>query len=75
MLAEEPRYREVYDRLLEYCVEPRTRAEIEALLQNHPALESPKIYPGYLIDRLESAGGLEWTGKWRTTLAGKGVIG
>ncbi len=75
LLSEEPQYREVFSQILQFCKVAKSRAEIEGLLQGHRALENPKIYPGYLIERLESAGGLEWTGKWQTTRAGKGVIG
>ena len=47
--------------------------EIEALVQNDPVLAALKVYPSFLIEGLEAAGGLEWVGKWRTTEAGKMV--
>ncbi|MDR1728996.1 MAG: hypothetical protein LBT74_13920 [Acidobacteriota bacterium] len=74
LLDEEPAYRDIYRRVLEFCAEGRALPEIEALLRAHPALENPKVYPAYLVDRLEFAGALEWTGdKWQTTATGKPV--
>lgn len=71
LLIEEPAYKEIYQQLLEFCMAPKSTPDIEDLLRAHPMLENPKVYPNYLIDRLETAGGLEWTGQWLTTEAGK----
>ncbi|MDR0842551.1 MAG: hypothetical protein LBP68_03925 [Acidobacteriota bacterium] len=68
LLEEEAVYGDIYRRVLEFCTDGRTLSEIEALLRAHPALENPKVFPAYLVDRLEFAGALEWTGdKWQTT--------
>jgi hypothetical protein len=71
LLQEEPTYKEIYQQLLEFCLLAKSTSEIEDLLRANPVLENPKIYPNYLIGRLETAGGLEWTGQWLTTEAGK----
>jgi hypothetical protein len=71
LLSEDSVYKDIYKQILEFCVAARSISEIEDLLRAHPALEVPKVYPNYLIDRLEDAGGLEWTGNWLTTEAGR----
>jgi len=68
LLDEDPIYADIYRKVLEFCAEDRSISEIEYLLRAHPTLQNPKVYPSYLIDRLEFAGALEWTGKWRTTI-------
>ncbi len=74
LLANEPHYLEIYKQVLAFCQTPRTMGEIDHLLQDNPALENPKVYASYFIDRLEAAGGLEWEGKWRTSEAAKPFI-
>jgi hypothetical protein len=71
LLNEEPAYKEIYQQLLEFCITGKATGEIEGLLCVNPILENPKVYPNYLIDRLETAGGLEWNGQWQTTETGK----
>jgi len=66
-----PDYTEIFRKVLDFCVSGRALPEIEYLLRIQPELENPKVYPSYLIDRLEFSGGLEWNGKWQTTEAGK----
>ena len=67
LLSHEPNYHDVYMQLLATCVSPKTRMEIEAMLQGNPILENPKVYANYFIETLENAGGLEWRDKWQTT--------
>ena len=67
LLEEEPAYVDVYRMVLKFCFEGQSLSDIEYLLRAHPALQNPKVYPSYLVDRLEFAGALEWTGKWRAT--------
>ena len=70
LLIHEHNYYGVYMQLLATCVSPKTRVEIEAMLQGDPILESPKVYANYFIETLENAGGLEWRDKWQTTHMG-----
>jgi len=71
LMDEESVYADVYRMILEFCSVERSLSDIEYLLLAHPALQRPKVYPSYLVDRLEFAGALEWTGKWLTTETGK----
>jgi hypothetical protein len=70
LFEEDVRYKSIYLQILEFCASPRERGEIEELLNGNPALEYPKLYPNYFIDRLEASGGLQWLDKWQTTDAG-----
>ncbi|MCL2877861.1 MAG: hypothetical protein FWF13_03680 [Acidobacteria bacterium] len=74
LLEEEPAYVDIYRMILEFCTVERSISEIEYLLRANPALANPKVYPSYLVDRLEFAGALEWTGKWRATETGKEIL-
>lgn len=78
LIAKEPVYSEVYMQVLKFCHTPRTRAEIEELLEGNPVMvmEEPKVYSKFFIQRLEEAAGLEWVDKkWRTTEAAKRGLG
>jgi len=72
LIAKEPVYSEVYTQVLKFCQTPRTRAEIEELLEGNPALEKPRVTPGFFVQSLEEARGLEWvSNRWRTTEVAK----
>ena len=72
LLEEEPGYVGIYRMILEFCSNERTLDEIENLFIGHPGLQSPHVYPSYLVDRLEFTGALEWTGEgWLITETGK----
>lgn len=71
MSPESAPYREV----LEFCRTPRSREEIETLLQPLCASRVPVVYPSYFIEQLEAVGGLEWDGRWLTTAEGLRQIG
>lgn len=75
LLGEQARYREVYLAVLRFCEAPRTRVEVERLLDGNPLLEEPKVYASYFLQNLEARGGVEWVdNRWRTTEAGKGLL-
>ncbi len=74
LLAREALYHDIYLQVLEFCAVPRSRTEIDELLKGNPVLEQPKVYPSFLIEALEEAGGLEWDGQWKTTQDGKDFL-
>ena len=74
LLAQEPKYKDIYLKVLESCVSPKSRTELESMFSGNPILENPLVYPSYFIETLERAGGLEWDEKWRTTQAGKDLL-
>jgi len=71
LLDREAAYEDIYLQVLQACVSPKSRTEIESMLKGNPALENHEVYASYFIAVLEEAGGLEWDGKWKTTQAGK----
>lgn len=73
-MMDEPAYVNSYRQLLEFCITVKSRLEIEGLLWANPVLEHPKAYLAYFIDRLETAGGMEWTGSWMTTEDGVHIL-
>lgn len=72
LLAMEPEgYEDAYAKVLEACAqeEGATLPHIEALLEGHPALSTPKtVYAGYFVSKLENVGALLWDGRWRATI-------
>ncbi len=78
VLGQEPEsYLEVYARVLDVCADPAgaSRSEIEQMIGSHPALRTPKcVYPGYLVSKLETIGGLSWDGRWHTTASGEQIL-
>lgn len=74
LLDQDRSYQDIYLKVLQACLTPKSRTEIESLLNGNILLEKPKVYPSFFIENLERAGGLEWDVKWRTTLAGKDFL-
>jgi hypothetical protein len=70
LLALEPRYIDIYRRVMDACRTPRTAKELDALFNGDPVLQDPHRYSGYLVERLEKNGGLEWRGGWVVTELG-----
>ena len=72
LLAMEPEgYEDAYAKVLEACAEEEgaTLPHIEALLEGHPALSTPKtVYAGYFVSKLENVGAIVWDGRWRATI-------
>jgi hypothetical protein len=74
LLACEENHRDAYLRVLWFCLSPRSRTEIEAMLKGHPALAPGVLYASFFMDTLEKAGGLAWEGGWLTTPPGKNLL-
>ena len=75
MLDDEPQYREVYLRILGFCAAaPRSKEQINAVVDDDPLLQKPRHYSGYFIDRLDACGALEWRPGWEATPAGRGFL-
>ena len=75
LFSAEPACREIYKQVLNFCRTPRTRSDIEDMLDGNPRLEELGVRPIFFVERLENAGGLEWIKKnWCTTQAGMQVL-
>ncbi|QAR32668.1 hypothetical protein EP073_04365 [Geovibrio thiophilus] len=64
IISNEPEFKEIYIKILRFCFTPRTRDEIEDMLET--PLRDCSVQPGYFISNLEETGSLEWRGKWTT---------
>ncbi len=67
--------RATFVHILRFCITPKTRAEIEAMVLAEHVQPDSVPYAAFYVQRLEDAGGLVWKGKWETTQAEKGGIG
>lgn len=80
LLDAEPVRKSCYIELLGFCNEqPRTYAEIEALLRSNAVLLSEKksglpLQPSVFVDKLERAGILEWRDGWSLSQEGRGCL-
>jgi len=66
LFSDDTESKDIYEMILRYCFEPRTRGEIEDMLEIKASLNESELQPGYFIGVLEDAGALEWRGKWET---------
>lgn len=79
LLTTQSARKDTYCEVLEFCLTPKTRAQIEELLEGREILmtdapgEQP-LHPSVFVDRLERSGVLVWRGKWATTDAGKAYL-
>lgn len=65
-------HKDIFLRLMKACVEPKTRSEIESLLDGAACGE---YYPSYFTSELESAGALVWKNKgWLLTKEGSDLL-
>ena len=81
LVANAPERSEAFAEVLALCGTPQRLASIEALLERTGFLDTLRavngqpLKPSYFVDALERAGGLEWDGAWRTTDAGRRLMG
>jgi hypothetical protein len=75
LLNDDGDFRDVFLAILDFCMTPRTIAEINEDFKGSPILFEKNVNPTYFVHALEEFGGLSWQEKrWRTTEAGKGVL-
>lgn len=79
LLAARPTRRDTYCEVLEFCCEPRTRRELEELLEGRPILVEEAVgheplKPSVFIDKLERSGALVWNGTWNTSAAAQAYL-
>lgn len=74
LIVQEPIYQEIYLQILQACLSPKSRMEIETMLNGNPILKEAEVYPTFFIENLEETGGLEWDKEWKTTAAGEDLL-
>ncbi len=74
MFSREPLYHNSYKLILKYCETPRTTAEIDAFVEANQDLGDGMPRAMFFIQSLEKSGGLEWVGKWHTTVFGQRLL-
>lgn len=68
----DPQYRELFLHMLNFCLTPRDKDQIEETVYDHKFLEREKSpYPTAFLGVLEDAGAIRWDGQWSTTAIGK----
>ena len=81
LVASAPERSEAFAEILALCDTPQRLASIGELLERMGFLDTLRaingqpLKPSYFVDVLERAGGLEWDGAWRTTEAGRRLMG
>lgn len=74
LFAQETIYQSIYLQIFQACLSPKSRKEIESMMEHNPILKESNVYPSYFIEKLEEAGGLQWDEKWQITSAGKDFL-
>lgn len=75
MFDENPEYRSIYERVLEFCTESsHSIEEIAELLVDEPLMEKPRRHANWFVERLEAYGALVWQRNWVTTSLGQKVL-
>lgn len=80
LLGLDPVYEDTYAEVLEYCRQPRTVAEIDALLKDRSVLSHGRtageiaVKPSFFVDQLERGGGIIWRNGWVLTPEGKEIL-
>jgi hypothetical protein len=75
LLVDDKAYLEIYMRILRFCQEqPRTKKEIDDIVDDDPLVQKPRRYSGYFVDKLEVRSALEWKGNWNTTQVGLDIL-
>ncbi|MDR3316121.1 MAG: hypothetical protein LBS98_06570 [Coriobacteriales bacterium] len=71
LLGVEPEYFGIFTHILDFCVEkPRTKQELNELVDDDPLLQQPRRYSGFFIDKLDGCSALAWKPGWQTTQIG-----
>lgn len=73
LLAREAEYESIYMRLLAFCAEePRTKPQIDKIIDDDPLVQRPRRYSNHFIELLENREAMEWVdGKWTLTELGR----
>ena len=66
-------YLPVYERVLAFCAqEPRTKPQIDAIVDDDPLVQKPRRYSNHFIELLENREALSWhDGGWNATDLGR----
>lgn len=70
-------YAPIFRTILENCDREGgcSKKEVDALVDHDPLCREPRRFSGYFIDKLEEAEAIAFEGSWRTTEAGRLMLG
>ena len=74
LLDETPDFKEIFLHVLDMCQQPKTRDEIEDVVDKMLDESEADVFPNYFVGALEDAGGLAWKGMWVITKEGKDLL-
>lgn len=76
LLEKDGVYLEIYKRVLEFCNEkPRTKKEIDNIVDHDPLVQKPRRYSNHFIELLERTDALVWKNEtWTITEIGKQTL-
>lgn len=71
-----PQYVPLFERVLVACAQEggATKKMLDGLVDKDPVCQSPRVYSGYFVDKLEAAEAIEFTDAWHTTGAGESLL-
>lgn len=74
LFEQQPQNKDIYLQILQFCVTPREKNEVETKIGEHPSREEPQAFVTSFLSALENVGAIEWNSKWKTTGLGRGVL-
>lgn len=76
IIEEEPRYKPLYARIMAMAGAEggATTPELDGAIDSDPLCEEPRRFCGYFIDKLETAGLVEWRDAWVVTDLGREAL-
>lgn len=76
LLEADHRYLSIYKKVLAFCTEaPRTKKEIDHLVDHDPLVQNPRRFSNHFIELLEKADALIWKDNaWHTTDLGRKTL-
>lgn len=76
IIAAEPRYAPLYARIMSMVSADggATTPQLDGAIDPDPLCQEPRRFCGYFIDKLETAGLVEWSDAWRITSLGREAL-
>ncbi|CVH78411.1 hypothetical protein BN3658_01500 [Coriobacteriaceae bacterium CHKCI002] len=75
LMAKDAAYVPVYRELLAFVSQrPRSKSDIDQVIDAHPLVQNPRLFSGYFLGELERIDAMEWDGAWRITKRGSALL-
>lgn len=76
LIASDAKYLSIYLRILDAAAQEggAVTADLNAVVDDDPLVQSPRLYTAHFTELLERCGALRWDGTWKTTEVGSALL-